>query len=51
MSTYAGYIRVSRVGDRSETLKSPADQEREINRAKRGNTKSSEHVRFVERKA
>jgi site-specific DNA recombinase len=29
---YAGYVRVSRVGDRRETLKSPEDQEREIRR-------------------
>ena len=32
MSLYGGYVRVSRVGDRAETLKSPEDQEREIKR-------------------
>ena len=32
MSLYGGYVRVSRVGDRAETLKSPEDQEREITR-------------------
>lgn len=30
MSTYLGYVRVSRVGDRGETLRSPEDQERAI---------------------
>lgn len=30
MSVYAGYVRVSRVGDRSETLRSPTDQEKAI---------------------
>jgi DNA invertase Pin-like site-specific DNA recombinase len=32
VSAFGGYVRVSRVGDRSETLRSPEDQKRAINR-------------------
>src|SRR6266704_1888428 len=34
---FAGYVRVSRVGDRTETLRSPDEQEREMKRAARAN--------------